>query len=132
MPVTGPGAYQNDFKTTGFFSLLTTPIDNSGMDAAKFVHKLQRTWFSNNVKDAFTGNVPVGTVAIKETYDPQMAASARYVMVKRSTDTWFYEVRKLDGTVDTAGPSGENVAMCHGCHTAFKTTDYLGGTTYKN
>lgn len=128
--------YQPDFKTnTQFFTAMSKPVDNSGLDAQKYVHKLQRTWYSTNAKGAFIGstfNVPVGTVAIKETYDGAGAASAHYVMVKKATDTWYYEVRKIDGSVDPSAPSGDNVAMCVGCHQAFKTTDYLGGTAITN
>jgi hypothetical protein len=129
----GPGAYAADFKTSAaFFTKMSKSVDNSGLDAAKFVHKLQRTWYSANAKEVLGGVVPVGTVAIKETSDAQGAAAAHYVMVKKATDTWSYEVRKPDGTVDAAAPKGDNVATCHGCHTAFKTADYLGGATFTN
>lgn len=132
-PVDGPGAYKADFKSSAsFFTQMKTPVDNSGMDASKFVHKLQRTWYSSNVQGNFTADVPTGTVAIKETLDGNSVATNHMVMVKKSKDTWYYEVRKTDGTLNEMMPKGDNVAMCHGCHTAFKDQDYLGGTTIKN
>lgn len=132
-PVEGPGAYKSDFKTSSsFFTQMSKAVDNSGLDAAKYVHKLQRTWYSSNVQGNLTADVPVGTVAIKETQDGAGAPTNHFVMVKKSKDTWFYEVRKTDGTVNDAMPTGDNVAMCHGCHTAFKATDYLGATAIKN
>lgn len=132
-PVAGPGEYKADFKSNAlFFTQMATPVDNSGMDAAKFVHKLQRTWFSSNVQGNFTSETPEGTVAIKETLDGNAMATNHFVMVKKSKDTWYYEVRKTDGTLNDMMPKGNNVEMCHGCHTAFKDTDYLGGTKLKN
>lgn len=127
----GPGGYKPDFKTAGLFTLMSKPLDNSGKDASTFVHKLQRTWYSNNVKDSFSAELPVGTVAIKETYDATEQPLSHYVMVKKSKDTWHYEVRGVDGQLNSAQPMGDNVAGCHGCHTKFKATDYLGGTTTK-
>lgn len=133
----GPGDYQNDFKTSAqFFTQMSKAVDNSGLDASKYVHKLQRTWFSSNVKGALSGtslDLPTGTVAIKETYDGSGAPMAHLVMVKKSKDTWHYEVRKAsDGAVDASAPSGNNAAMCFGCHAAFKDKDYLGGTAITN
>lgn len=128
----GPASYKADFKTAGFFTLMTKPVDNSGRDAQTYVHKLQRTWYSNNIKDAFSADVPVGTVAIKETYDATEKAQMQFVMIKKSKDTWQYEVRGTDGQLNSSEPMGDNVAGCHGCHTKFKATDYLGGTTTKS
>jgi hypothetical protein len=133
-PANGPGAFAADFKTNqSFFTQMSKPVDNSGMDAATFVHKLQRTWYSANVRQALGGNdLPVGTVAIKETYDAMNMPSGVFVMVKKSKDTWNYEARGKDGAEMAGAPKGDNVAMCHSCHTKFAGTDYLGGTTFKN
>jgi hypothetical protein len=132
-PSNGPGAYKADFKTSSsFFTQMKTSVDNSGMDAATFVHKLQRTWYSNNIQGNFTAEVPVGTVAIKETTDDKGVAAAHLVMVKKAKDTWFYEVRSPDGTALADKPNGDNVMGCHGCHTKFKANDYLAGTAVKN
>ncbi|MFZ5472119.1 MAG: hypothetical protein ACOZIN_22030 [Myxococcota bacterium] len=131
-----PAEYRADFKSsTLFFTQMSKPVDNFGLDANKYVHKLQRTWYSANVQGALAGStldVPVGTVAIKETYDGAGNPSAQVVMVKKAKDTWFYEVRKTDGTVDAAAPSGDNVPACHGCHSVFKEKDYLAGTDIMN
>jgi hypothetical protein len=133
-PANGPGAFASDFKSSqSFFSLMSRPVDNSGMDAATFVHKLQRTWYSANVRQALGGNdLPAGTVAIKETYDANNAVSGVFVMVKKAKDTWNYEVRSKDGAEMPGAPKGDNIAMCHGCHTKFASNDYLGGTSTRN
>lgn len=133
-PANGPGAFAADFKTNqAFFTQMSKSVDNSGMSAETFVHKLQRTWYSSNVRQSLGGNdLPVGTVAIKETYDAMNQASGVFVMVKKSKDTWFYEARGKDGAEMAGAPKGDNVAMCHGCHAKFSGTDFLGGTTYKN
>lgn len=132
-PANGPGAFSASFKTSGFFTQMSKSVDNSGMDAATFVHKLQRTWYSSNVQGALGGNdLPVGTVAVKETYDAMNQPSGVFVMVKKSKDTWNYEARGKDGAEMMGAPKGDNVAMCHGCHSKFASTDYLGATAIKN
>ncbi len=133
-PGPGPAAFSKDFKTSsGYFTLMSKPVDNSGMDAATFVHKLQRTWYSTNVQGALGGNdLPAGTVAVKETYDANNNPSNVLFMIKKSKDTWYYEMRDKDGNELAMAPKGDNVAMCLGCHTKFKDKDYLGGTTVKN
>ena len=132
----GPNEYKADFKTSAlFFTQMSKSVDNSGLDANKYVHKLQRTWYSSNVKGALAGdnlNLPNGTTAIKETTDAAGATGGHFVMVKMAKDTWHYEVRKPDGTLNSGAPMGDNVADCHGCHTAFKTKDYLAGTAIVN
>jgi hypothetical protein len=133
-PANGPGSFSADFKTNqAFFTQMAKSVDNSGMDAATFVHKLQRTWYSANVRQSLGGNdLPVGTVAVKETYDAMNQPSGVFVMVKKSKDTWNYEARGKDGAEMAGAPKGDNVAMCHGCHTKFASTDYLGATALKN
>jgi hypothetical protein len=133
-PANGPGSFATDFKTNqSFFTQMATSVDNSGMDAATFVHKLQRTWYSANVRQSLGGNdLPVGTVAVKETYDGMNQASGVFVMIKKSKDTWNYEARGKDGAEMAGAPKGDNVAMCHGCHAKFASTDYLAGTKLKN
>jgi hypothetical protein len=133
-PADGPGGFAPDFKTSpSFFTRMSRPIDNSGMDAATFVHKLQRTWYSANARQSLGGDdLPVGTVAIKETYDAMGQPAAVYVMVKRAKGTWNYEARGKDGAELPGAPRGDNVPMCHGCHAKFASTDYLGGTAYND
>lgn len=65
---------------------MSKSVDNSGIDAAKYVHKLQRTWCSANAREELGGVVPVGTVAIKETTNDQGQPGAHDVMVKKAAD----------------------------------------------
>jgi hypothetical protein len=131
--VAPPGAFDKEFRTsTKFFTNMAKPVNNNGLDAAKFVHKLQKTWYSGNAKSQLGKVVDVGTVAVKETYNgANEAADGVYVMIKTGTDKWKYEVRDVAGEIKAGAPNGENVAMCHGCHTAFKEKDYLGATELK-
>jgi len=132
-PGAGPGAFASDFKTKGFFTQMSKAVDNSGKDAAVFVHKLQRTWYSDNVKDLLGDKeLPIGTTAIKETYSAEGVVGGLYVMTKKSKDTWTYQVRSADGAVDAQAPSGDNATGCHGCHTKGAPTDYLLGTAEKS
>jgi hypothetical protein len=128
-----PAAFKADFKTSStFFTNMAKPVDNSGMDAAVFVHKLQQTWYSSNAKSQLGGKVDVGTVSVKETYSADGTASGSlYVMIKTGEDKWNYSVVDATGAAKAGAPSGENVAMCHGCHTKFKDKDYLGATAQK-
>lgn len=133
-PQPGPGTFSADFKTNkGYFTQMSKAVDNSGMDAATFVHKLQRTWYSTNVQGLVgQGDLPVGTVAVKEVYNANNEATNVLWMTKKSKDTWFYEMRMKDGAEMMGAPKGDNVAMCHGCHTKGSATDYLLGTGIKN
>jgi hypothetical protein len=133
-PQMGPGSFSADFKTNrAYFSQMSRPVDNSGMDAATFVHKLQRTWYSSNVQGLLgQGDLPVGTVGVKEVYNANNEATNVLWMTKKSKDTWFYELRAKDGAEMMGAPKGDNIAMCHGCHTKFSSTDYLAGTAVKN
>jgi hypothetical protein len=129
----GPGKFSADFKTAGFFTQMKAAVDNSGMDAGTFVHKLQRTWYSANVEGALgMAELPIGTTAMKETYDAAGVVGGVFVMIKQSKDTWRYEARSASGDLMADAPQGDNVAACHGCHTKGKSTDYLLGTEEKN
>lgn len=133
-PQPGPGTFTADFKTNkAYFTQMAAPVDNSGMDAATFVHKLQRTWYSTNVQGLLgQSDLPVGTVAIKEVYNANNEATNVLWMTKKSKDTWFYEMRTKDGAEMMGAPKGDNVAMCFGCHGKFASKDYLAGTAVKN
>ena len=131
----GPGDFAADFKTSAkFFTNMAAPVKGSSP------HGTQQTWYSSNIKTlvsqaSFTA--PEGTVAIKE-FDMTGDGSKRgiAVMIKKAAgyDTangdWYYDMRDIAGVVQSDPPAGK-VAMCIGCHTGFKGTDYLGATAVK-
>lgn len=134
----GPGAYVADYANNSmFFTNMAAPKMGDSP------HKEVQIWYSSNVKElikqrSFT--VPVGTVSIKTAnVDGKPGVDAVVVMVKKdagfdaANGDWHYEMRSPDGAMMndpmTNQPMAGAIAMCIGCHKAYKAKDYLGGTT---
>jgi hypothetical protein len=131
----GPGEFKADYKTSALFM--------TNMKAAvkgTSPHGTARIWYSSNIKDlleedAFTA--PEGTTVIKEfdmTGDGTRTGIA--VMIKKpkgydaANGDWYYDMRDMAGNVMPDPPAGK-IGMCISCHTGYKATDYLAGTTLR-
>jgi hypothetical protein len=129
---TGPGEYKADFKTNSLF------FTNMSKPAASVHHggSFQRTWYSTNIKDKLgQPDLPIDSVAIKETYpaDGGTTPLKQFAMIKKGADSWYFERRNADGTLDPSLDGGINLSGCMtNCHEPLKAHDYLGSTAIKN
>jgi hypothetical protein len=122
----GPGAYVDDFETSGdFFTFMAGPVDGAS------VHGTVQIWYSSNLRSLIESGedftAPLGSVAIKV---QDNGAESITVMVKEEPgfapdhSDWSWEQRGIDGTLTNSGA----LAGCQGCHADYADTDYLAGT----
>ncbi len=130
-----PGAYQDDYETSGaFFTRMSEPADSGS------VHGTVRIWYSKSVMDMPLDGpfmAPEGTVAIKDEFDSSGAVFVKVVMVKREAGydsehhDWYYEARNADGTL-ASDPVPGTPSLCVDCHQDAEDTDYLQGFSISN
>lgn len=76
--------------------------------------------------NAKKGELPAGSIIVKENYAPDKKFVAMSVMYKvegynPEANNWFWVKYQLDGKIDAEG----KVERCIGCHTTRKDNDYI-------